>query len=193
MKSPSPLWSIGIDPGGTVGVALAEETVITRGMLTRLDKPKALTMVSFRDFSLARDTIFKLAAGRDLDRGILALEVVRAIYPKGDHRVGARMASSFLVGAEQVGALRELGRGLGLFVVEFPAERWRQSLTGSASPKDATIKTALAPMTAALGVQTNAHQRDALGVARHALIWARTPEGRAAREGGETWKATVRA
>lgn len=88
----------------------------------------------------------------------------------------AHVRSAALLATQDRGA-RFVGtaQAHGYAVVEASAEQWRRQLTGRGAANDAAIKRALAPFVDGLPARTNAHVRDALGVALFAAWWGALP------------------
>ena len=115
-----------------------------------------------------------VAVGHHRHRMRVAVESVEQVFTRA--RFGASMGTGLVRAARQTGIFVELARARGALVLEVPAARWRKGLTGRGNATDAQIKIALSGLLR--GERTNAHERDALGLARHAWLWAtKTPEG----------------
>lgn len=139
---------LGFDPGATTGwayleVSLAAATWIAAG--------------AERDPS---ELLHRVQTTATLD--LVALERVATVFPRD--RFGTAMARDLAhaswIGGEIAGAVRMLRRA----VAECEATEWRKALVGATSPSDAKITRALR-MHLRLPARSNAHERDAAGVA----------------------------
>lgn len=151
----------GIDVGATIGIASFDGKVMVAGGDTRSTE----------------EVVAMLMGWADGPPRIVAIEGIEGVY--GRSRFGASMATALVQAARQAGELVAVARHAGHLVLEVPAARWRKGLCGKGAASDAQIKAALAPIIGSK--RTNAHVRDALGLARHAWLWAtETEEGREA-------------
>jgi hypothetical protein len=110
------------------------------------------------------------------------VERVEKVFPvqrKNVKGISSKMASALVHSTECAVEIRAALRPLCETVLEVPAAVWRRGLVGVSSPSDAVIARAIRGLYPSLG-RSNAHERDAIGLARHGLIWARTLEGRRA-------------
>lgn len=156
---------VSIDPGATIGFAHCR--AVTRDL-------HWLTLGSYRRESEVMESICAAVTMAGDLPVIVAVESVESVF--GRARFGAAMGTGLVRAARQTGVFVELARARGALVLEVPAARWRKGLTGRGNATDAQIKIALHGLLR--GVRTNAHVRDALGLARHAWLWAtKTPDG----------------
>lgn len=103
-----------------------------------------------------------------------APDVVAIERPKwqdhGRNPVATRAIASNLIETNYVVArFAEIVIASGLKLLELPAQTWRLGLLRARSPSDAQIKRALVALLPGLPTRTNAHERDAGGVALAAL------------------------
>jgi len=147
---------VGVDPGAVNGIAVLDMAGPT---------PRILSLGSCRD----PRAVLEMAAWRPV---LVAVESVSAVFSRA--RFGAGMASALVNTARIEGQVLEHYRGLGIQVATCSAAEWRRALTGSGTARDARIKVVLG-MRGLLPGRTNAHERDAIGVALFA--WQRARVG----------------
>lgn len=82
----------------------------------------------------------------------------------------AEAGMSLLATAFEAGRFHGCALEMGLVSAVLTAEHWRQRVTGLRSPTDAQVKTALARLLT-LPARSNAHERDAAGVALGYALW----------------------
>ena len=173
-------WCIGVDPGATVGLALMRHDWARSTSVVFVEK------ASVRSWAEAVSAIAGWVAfieQREPAPSLIGVvERVEKVFPvkrKNVKGISSRMASALLNSTECAVEIRAALRPLCEFVLEVPAAMWRRGLLGLASPSDAQIAEVVSTLYPSLG-RSNAHERDAIGLARHGLIWARTLEGRRA-------------
>ena len=82
----------------------------------------------------------------------------------------AEAGMSLLATAFEAGRFHGCALEMGLVSAVLTAEHWRQRVTGLRSPSDAQVKTTLARLLT-LPARSNAHERDAAGVALGYALW----------------------
>lgn len=88
----------------------------------------------------------------------------------GRNAVATRAIASNLIETNYVVArFAEIAVARGIKLLEIPAQTWRLGLLRSRSPSDAQIKRVVVALVLGLPTRTNAHERDAGGVAIAAL------------------------
>jgi hypothetical protein len=185
-------WCIGVDPGAKVGLALM------RCSLTAVPARRGPTLQDKLWVHSWSDAVNIVIAGwvafiegeEPKSKLIGVVERVEKVFPvqrRGIKGISSKMASALVHSTECAVEIRASLRPLCETVLEVPAAVWRRGLVGVSSPSDAVIARAIRGLYPSLG-RSNAHERDAIGLARHGLIWARTLEGRRALSTEETKK-----
>jgi hypothetical protein len=157
---------LGFDPGATIGWA-----EVGTG-------PRFINGGSTRDLSLALSRIrewsgFFLSAKKDLPdpQFMVAVESVSKVYPR--ERFTSKMATALLLAERQAGEIVATARACGFDVLEVSAAQWRRSLLGAGRATDRVIAQRLPLIVNDMPKRTNAHVRDAVGVAAYADRWAK--------------------
>jgi len=91
------------------------------------------------------------------------VEAVEAVY--GRDRFGAGMASALLAAERLGGRLYQLAEDHGIPAHTITAAQWRKAITGNGRATDEAIKAAILLRCAGWPKRSNAHERDAAGVA----------------------------
>lgn len=112
---------------------------------------------------------------------VSGLPLVAVEVPDPRAGVARGRAMSLLDCATTAGWIAGLALGVGLRVLTLAPEVWRQQVVGARRPSDATIARALSALLPGMG-RTNAHVRDAAGVALAAALRVQG-EGRVLRSG----------
>lgn len=175
-------WCIGVDPGATVGLALMRHA----SSEARATSVVFVETTSVRGWAEAVSAIAgwvafigKCESNPKLIGVVERVEKVFPVQRKNVKGISSRMASALVNSTECAVEIRSALRPLCELVLEVPAAMWRRGLLGSSSPSDAQVAEVISTLYPSLG-RSNAHERDAIGLARHGLIWARTLEGRRA-------------
>lgn len=147
---------LGIDPGP------AES-----GWMTLVKRAKGVQFANCGNVLSKRDAFIEL-----LD--VESPDVVSIERPKwqdhGKNAVATRAIASNLIETNYVVArFAEIAVARGMKLIEIPAQTWRLGLLRSRSPSDAQIKRVVVELVHGLPSRTNAHERDAGGVALAAL------------------------
>jgi Holliday junction resolvasome RuvABC endonuclease subunit len=170
MTTPRPARSLivlGVDPGATTGWALVKVSLSVSGSqwLAAGAEREPSNVLSVMRGSM-------LTAGERIE--LVAIETIGTVFPRA--RFGAGMAKDLARASRIGGELAGAAKVMGLTVAEVEAAAWRRALTGRGAPKDRLVKLALG-MVIKLPARSNAHERDAAGVALHcarrALVNAR--------------------
>lgn len=138
---------IGFDPGATTGWA-------------------AIRIVGQRGIYLDGGTVRGPEGLEGLElpwAHFVVYEHVSKIYRRDDFGTG--MATALGEASYLAGMIRGIMRGRGIPSAPCSAAEWRKALVGKARASDAEIKATLMPRIAAAPARTNAHVRDAIGVA----------------------------
>jgi|SRR5690606_5922310 len=138
---------LGIDPGATVGLALIEVPAVGR--------PKWIWHDAIREEELS---LPELQWDEDAP-GVIAIEQVEG-YAYDHVRSKALIQTARLEGR-----LIEQARAMGYDPGMVSRSQWRKALCGNGSADDAEVKRALELQTVGMPKRTNAHARDAAGVA----------------------------
>lgn len=145
---------LGIDPGKTVGLALLDVGASQARFLdaSALDAALLDGPLMFATFAPAPD--------------LVAIEKVEHVH--GSDRMGSSYAEGLARAAWVGGELAAAARAAGLRVITVEASAWRRAIVGSRTASDATIAKAIRLRVPTWPSKSNAHQRDAAGVA----LWA---------------------
>lgn len=145
---------LGIDPGATIGLALLEVPAVGRpkwlwhGDTRRVQRAIASAM---------DDAIASLGVRVPVDA--IAVEEVRGyVYEK---QRGAELFKT----SQREGRLIEQAESCGFDPIMVSRADWRKALCGNGSADDAKVKRALTMQVVNMPTRTNAHVRDAAGVA----------------------------
>lgn len=165
---------LGYDPGASLGYALVDTG----------EPPRVIWCGA-----ASRDAV---DLARALDTGVtvdlVAIERVETVYSRA--RFGASMATALVAAARVEQRLADCAERRGWPVLYVTAGDWRRAIAGSRTASDARIKRALTLRFGDVLPRTNAHARDAIGVALYgAAVWGRAEaigraDGISAREAG---------
>lgn len=144
---------MGIDPGATHGAALIE-------------LPEGRGQADYIEHASTRDLDELLRLLTAWEPELVGCESVTTVYSRA--RFGAGMATALLNAERAVGDLRNECRKLAVPFVSVRAAAWRKLLTGNGSVGDQYIKSAVMLWVRGWPKRSNAHARDAAGVA----FWA---------------------
>lgn len=146
----APLYVLGVDPGATTGLALI-----------RLDNAGATWL---GDESTRRDPGASSLMADHLELlDLVAIESVRSVYPRA--RFAAHMATCIARASRVAGEIAGAARAHGIEVVDVTAEEWRKALCSSRQATDAMVSTVIRSRVSDWPTRSNAHVRDAAGVA----------------------------
>lgn len=154
--------TIGIDPGRVVGLCVLDYEGNGKGL--------ALVMQSHK---VDHAKVFASHLQQALERGpvVVAIEVPQHVHPgKMSKGRAFGIARGLIAARGQAGEFAGHARALGVRVLEVEATVWRKAIVGSATAKDARIKAAVLGRLVGAPRVTNAHSRDAAGVALWAAI-----------------------
>lgn len=156
---PARLVVLGLDPGSTTGFALVDTS--SRGTTV-------LACGATRSPRLVGSHGAVWLDGQPLRcwPALVAIETVTAVVPRA--RFGPGMATALVGAADVAGQLAGAATALGLPVLRVDAATWRQAITGHRQASDAAIRRALSRRLGDALPRTNAHARDAIGLAIYA-------------------------
>ena len=123
-------------------------------LITHALRPRVLALGECGASPADLDELLRLAAPAHL-----AVEVVRG-YAYEQARTAALFETSHVAGL-----LEGIAYARGLPALCIPAATWRNTITGTPSPSDAQVADAVPRFVDGIAKRTNAHERDALGLA----------------------------
>ena len=169
---------LGIDPGATIGLALLDVPAAwVRGAASRSGKARVVAVGSARPEGAATQIAVRAWLASALEKHpelgaepSTVLDVVGIERPSG-YAYSAARVGPLLDAAWQGGELAGWAANshLATTVATVPAGDWRRLVVGTPSARDAQVAAALGSWVVDLG-RTNAHGRDAIGVAIGAAL-----------------------
>jgi Holliday junction resolvasome RuvABC endonuclease subunit len=151
---------LGVDPGSTIGIAMLS---VLRPSATGL-LVGAWRAASDRELDEALVRLSKILDEEPID--LVAVERVEHVH--GSDRMGSSYAEGLTRAAWIGGEIAGAARARGLKVVTVDAPTWRSALVGSRRASDAEVKRMVLTRIPGWPSSSNAHERDAAGVA----LWA---------------------
>lgn len=151
---------LGVDPGSTIGVALiAVGTSTATGLLVG-----AWRASNDEELDAARARLSKILHEEEID--LVAVERVEHVH--GSARMGSSYAEGLTRAAWIGGEIAGMARAAEIEVVTVEAGTWRAALAGARSATDAEVKRMVMARVPGWPTTSNAHERDAAGVALYA-------------------------